>query len=223
LLNTFDIVITIILSVSLVYSVFKGMVREIFSLLAYIGGYLMAVKYQGELIKILDGIIPNPTFTKLICFIVIFALTVVVVTLMGWGIRTLIHSTPGLSGMDRFLGGAFGLLRGVVIAVALLFVLGLFPDLQKKALYGSKLIPHIQMASNILSNTVELSEFKDKMPEIPLDNIKNTYNKLKNIGQAYKAIKLGDEGDPEDHDPQDNHTDKDKKKLKEILLKADES
>lgn len=221
MLNTLDIVITIILMVSLVYSVFKGMVREIFSFLAYIGGYLMAVNYQGEVIKLLGGFIPNPTFTKLISFISIFVLTVVAISMMGWGIRKLIHSTPGLSGMDRFLGGAFGLLKGVVIAVTLLFILGIFPDVQQKALYGSKLGPHVQTASNILSNTVKSPEFRESIPEIPMDNIKDTYNKLKNIGQKYKSIKLDDDGTSADADPQDNHTDADKKKLKDILLKAD--
>ena len=223
MLNTFDILITIILVVSLVYSVFRGMVSEIFSFLAYIGGYLMAVNYQDEMINLLGGLIPNATFSKLISFISIFALTVVAISLMGWGIRKLIHSTPGLSGMDRFLGGAFGLLKGVVIAVALLFVLGLFPDYQKKALYGSKLVPFVQTARNIISNTMESPDFKDKIPEIPLENIKGTYNKLKNLGQKYKSIKLDDEGNTADPDPQDNHTDEDKKKLKDILLQADES
>jgi len=223
LLNTFDILITIILVVSLVYSVFRGMVSEIFAFLAYIGGYLMAVNYQGEMIKLLGGLIPNPTFTKLISFISIFALTVVVISLMGWGIRKLIHSTPGLSGMDRFLGGACGLLKGVVIAVALLFVLGLFPDYQKKALYGSQLAPLVQTARNILSNTMGSPEIKEKIPEIPMENIKGTYNKLKNIGQKYKSIKLSDDGSNADPDPQDLHTDEDKDKLKNILLKADEN
>ena len=223
MLNTFDILITIILVVSLVYSVFKGMVREIFSLLAYIGGYLMAVSYQGKVVTLLGGIVPNPTFTKLISFISIFALTVVAISLMGWGIRKLIHSTPGLSGMDRFLGGAFGLLKGVVIAVTILFVLGIFPDVQKKALYGSKLAPFVQTARNIMSNTMESSDFKEKIPEIPMENIKGTYDKLKNIGQKYKSINLGDEGNTADPDAQDDHSDEDKKKLKDILLKADES
>lgn len=223
MLNSFDILITIILVVSLVYSVFRGMVSEIFAFLAYIGGYLMAVNYQGEMIKLLGGLIPNPTFTKLISFISIFAVTVVVISLMGWGIRKLIHSTPGLSGMDRFLGGACGLLKGVVIAVALLFVLGLFPDYQKKALYGSKLAPLVQTARNVLSNTMESSEIKDKIPEIPMENIKGTYNKLKNIGQNYKSIKLADDGSNADPEPQDNHSDEDKDKLKDILLKADEN
>jgi membrane protein required for colicin V production len=209
--------------VSLVYSVLKGMVREIFSFLAYIGGYLMAVNYQNDAIELLGGFIPNPTFTKLISFISIFVLTVVVISTLGWGIRKLIHSTPGLSGMDRFLGGVFGVLKGVVIAVTLLFILGIFPDYQKKALYGSKLAPHLQTARNIFSDTVESQEFKDNIPEIPMENIKGTYNKLKNIGQKYKSIKLDDEGNAADPDAQDDHSDEDKKKLKDILLKADES
>lgn len=223
MLNTFDILITLILLISLVYSVFKGMVREIFSFFAYIGGYLMALNFQDEAIKILSEYVPNPTFTKLLSFMIIFTLTVVAISLMGWGIRKVIHSTPGLSGMDRFLGGAFGLLKGVVISVTILFILGVFPDFQKKALYGSKLAPYLQTASNILSNTMESPEFKDLAPEIPMDNIKDTYDKLKNLGQNYKSIKLSSDGSSADPMPQDNHTDDDKKKLQDILHNVDKN
>ncbi|NIQ02912.1 MAG: CvpA family protein, partial [Nitrospinaceae bacterium] len=41
----FDIFVAIVLGLSLVYSVLKGLVREIFSLLALVGGFLMAVKF----------------------------------------------------------------------------------------------------------------------------------------------------------------------------------
>ena len=42
----FDSLVAIVLALSLIYSMVRGMVREIFSLLAYIGGYFIATNYR---------------------------------------------------------------------------------------------------------------------------------------------------------------------------------
>ena len=46
-MTPFDIFVAVVLGFSLIFSLMKGFVREIFSLLAYVGGYFMATKYQG--------------------------------------------------------------------------------------------------------------------------------------------------------------------------------
>ncbi len=218
-MNLFDLVVLIILIASLVYSMFRGMVREIFSLLAYVGGYLMAVQYQAQALEAVAVVISNETLAKVLSFGLIFVVTVVAISLIGLGFRKLIHSTPGLSGMDRTLGGVFGVLKGGVIIIALMFLLQLFPDAYKSTTRGSRFAKHVQEVSDTLAQVGGSSGVLEKLPQEPLDVFKSGYNKLKQIGQNYKDIKLSDRGSNNDKDiPQDEHSTEDKKKLKDILL-----
>ena len=52
-----------------------------------------------------------------------FLVVLLVVGLVGWGVRKLVHGV-GLSGIDRFLGLALGLARGAFVACALVLLMG---------------------------------------------------------------------------------------------------
>ncbi|HYL78749.1 MAG TPA: CvpA family protein, partial [Bryobacteraceae bacterium] len=59
----------------------------------------------------------------------------------------------GLSWFDRLLGAAFGLLRGVVIAIALVTVLLAFaPSPPPHSVTDSKVMPYVIDASNVLTD-----------------------------------------------------------------------
>ena len=55
---------------------FKGFVKEFFSLLSYLGGFLMASRYQGVFSHILMETIPSMAIAKVIAFVIIYILTV---------------------------------------------------------------------------------------------------------------------------------------------------
>ena len=67
-MTTFDIIVYSILGLSVIFSLFKGFVKEIFSLLSYLGGYLMASKYQGVFSNVLMESIPSKPIANLIAF-----------------------------------------------------------------------------------------------------------------------------------------------------------
>ena len=64
-MTSFDIFVSVVLGFSLIFSLMKGFVREIFSLLSYVGGYLMAVKYQSTFAQVLMETIPSKPIAKL--------------------------------------------------------------------------------------------------------------------------------------------------------------
>ena len=82
-MTSFDIFVSVVLGISLVFSLMKGFVREIFSLLAYVGGYLMAVKYQDTLVRILIESIPSKPIAKLAAFAIIYIVTAIIISLIG--------------------------------------------------------------------------------------------------------------------------------------------
>ena len=82
-MSFFDIFVLIVLGLCLVFSLMKGLVREIFSLLAYVGGYLMAVKYQETFARVLMESIPSKPIAKLVAFVAIYIITAIIISLMG--------------------------------------------------------------------------------------------------------------------------------------------
>ena len=114
-MTTFDIIVFSILGLSVVLSLFKGLVKEIFSLLSYLGGYLMAAHYQQSFAQVFIEIIPSKAIAKLIAFIAIYIFAAITISLIGRVFRSMIISATKLSIFDRLLGGIVGFGKGLII------------------------------------------------------------------------------------------------------------
>ena len=92
-------------------------------------------------------------------------MTLIVGAIVNFVIAQLVDKT-GLTGTDRVLGAAFGLLRGVLIVAAVLFFLDTFTNFEQTEWWKeSKLIPHfgfiiewffqqLQQSSSFLNSTL---------------------------------------------------------------------
>ena len=100
-MTIFDIIVCSILGLSFLSSLFKGFVKEVFSFLCYLGGFLLAIKYQGSFSKVLMESISNKPIAKVIAFITIYALTFIIISLMGKVVRSMLMPGTKLSLFDR--------------------------------------------------------------------------------------------------------------------------
>ena len=94
----------------------------------------------------------------------LFVLTLIVGGIVNYVISQLVDKT-GLTGTDRVLGAAFGLIRGALIVAAILFFLDTFTNFEQTDWWKeSKLIPHfgfiiewffqqLQASSSFLNST----------------------------------------------------------------------
>ena len=120
-MTIFDIIVCSILGLSFLSSLFKGFVKEVFSFLCYLGGFLLAIKYQGSFSKVLMESISNKPIAKVIAFSAIYVLTAIIISLMGKVIKGMLMSGPKLSIIDRLMGGVVGFGKGVIIVIAIIF------------------------------------------------------------------------------------------------------
>ncbi|PIQ97578.1 MAG: hypothetical protein COV67_03480 [Nitrospinae bacterium CG11_big_fil_rev_8_21_14_0_20_56_8] len=211
-MTPFDTFVVIVLSLSFLYSVFKGMIREIFSLVAYMGGYLMAVRYQDDLAEVLQQSISHPAFARIISFIGIYIITALIISLIGRAVRKLLADSAGLSGTDRVVGGLIGICKGVVIIVMVMFPLSIFPDMYSKVTQGSMFITHLEEVSDLLSRGVGGKGLIDKMPS--MQGVKDRLEQLKKLKDLGDHLK-----DSQNlmNKPLDQYSDEDRKKLEDIL------
>ncbi|MBI4383649.1 MAG: CvpA family protein [Nitrospinae bacterium] len=218
-MTTFDTIVGIVLIVSVVYSVFKGMVREIFSLLAYFGGYFAALRFQGDASAHVQKVLTNPTAARIVSFILIFFCVSILISFIGKGVRALMKSSGGLSGMDRVMGGLIGLLKGLVLAVIVLAPLELFPDLYRSLTKGSMIAPNLEAISKKMRASVAPNNgFLDKFPNISMQGVEEKLNQAKDLGKITDTLKLkAREFSVSDGKPQDEYTKEDKKQLDKML------
>ncbi|MEO0138084.1 MAG: CvpA family protein [candidate division WOR-3 bacterium] len=109
-----DIVILILIIVLIIQGLVVGFVRSIFDLTGIILGIFLALEYSERL-----------SIPKYLAFLIIFLLTVIVISLLGRLLARLIHLTP-LGIMDRLMGGGLGFIKGLFFSFVLIIFLFLF-------------------------------------------------------------------------------------------------
>ena len=215
-MTSFDIFVSVVLGFSLIFSLMKGFVREIFSLLSYVGGYLMAVKYQSTFAQVLMETIPSKPIAKLIAFVAIYIITAIIISLMGKVAKAMLWSGTDLSMFDRIMGGIVGLARGVAILVAVMFPLQFFPEVAKKFTQDSYAAPHLAKVLNFVNNPGTLN-IRKKILDFDMDGAKEKFKELKNLKNLSDTFNDLKKILPDNDKPQDQYSKEDLKKLNEIL------
>jgi membrane protein required for colicin V production len=119
-----DYAILGVLAVSVVWGIWRGFVREVISLAGWVLAFLAANAVAGPLGDALPTSISSPEVRVLAAFLVVFIFTLSIATVAGMLLSRLLKAA-GLGGLDRTLGGLFGMARGVVILLALAIAAGL--------------------------------------------------------------------------------------------------
>ena len=140
-----DWTILAIVAVSTLVSLKRGFVKEALSLLAWVAAFLIATTLSARLSLLLTDYITNDAFRYAASYVILFAATLMLGSLLNWLLAQVIKVT-GLSGADRMLGTAFGFARGLVLVLVLVFVMKsvLHPD-ELGFIHDSRLLPHIAM------------------------------------------------------------------------------
>jgi membrane protein required for colicin V production len=220
-MTSFDIFVSVVLCISLVFSIMKGFVRQIFSLLAYVGGYLMAVKYQDTLAQVFIESIPSKPIAKLAAFAAIYIVTAIIISLIGKIAKGILLSGTDLSMFDRLLGGVVGLVRGVVIMVAIVFPLKFFPEVSKKLTEDSYTAPYLAKVLDFVSQKPGTLNIRKKLSEFDMEGAKEKFEDLKELKSLKDSFDNLKDKLPGNSKPLDQYSTEDQRKLKEILKAVD--
>ena len=187
-MTTFDIVVCSILGLSLLSSLFKGFVKEVFSLLSYLGGFLLAIKYQGNFAQVLMENISSKPIAKVIAFVTIYVLTYIIISLMGKVIRGMLVSGTKLSMFDRLMGGIVGFGRGMVIVIAVTFPLQFFPEIMRKVTKDSETIPYLVKALTFVNQNIGNFKFQNPLTDFNIDKAKEKLKELKAVNKMVDQL-----------------------------------
>jgi membrane protein required for colicin V production len=113
-----------VFAASVAWGALRGLVREVIGVLGWVIAFLAANLFAGPLGEELPRLIPTPELRVLAAFLGIFVAVLVVATLLALLLSKLVQAV-GLGGLNRVLGGLFGVARGVVFVLALALLAGL--------------------------------------------------------------------------------------------------
>ncbi|MGW8270545.1 MAG: CvpA family protein [Burkholderiales bacterium] len=113
-----------IVLVSLIWGAWRGLVREIISILGWVIAFLAANLFAGPLGETMPETIPSPELRLLVAFLIVFVGALAVATLLGLVLSKIVHAI-GLGSLDRTLGSLFGIARGGLIVLAFALLAGL--------------------------------------------------------------------------------------------------
>lgn len=114
-----DAIILGIIAISMLFGVFRGLVREAFSLAGWVAAYIVARLFHAPLEEMLVDVISTPSLRLLVAWGGLFIATLLLAFIAAYMVMSLMDAA-GLRGVDRFFGAVFGLLRGLILVLALL-------------------------------------------------------------------------------------------------------
>jgi membrane protein required for colicin V production len=143
-MNLVDLGVLLVLAVSALLGLSRGLVRELLGLASWIVAGYGAYRFGPELIPMAREAIGNPDLADAAAYIGTFVVFLIILSLLANLIGRLVR-VSALGGLDRTLGLVFGALRGdaILIAAYIPLALALPPERWPEAALRSWSIPLI--------------------------------------------------------------------------------
>jgi membrane protein required for colicin V production len=159
MLNALDLLLTGILLVSLIWGLFRGLVREVLALVSWVLAGWLTWRYGATLGDYMKAWLSLEKLSYFAGSGVIFIGSLVAFTLIS-RVAYKQFRISGLTAMNRILGAVFGIARGVVVSTLLLFGAQFSPATEANWYRNSELVPYF----------VPLLEFTDDVVSRQLRN-----------------------------------------------------
>lgn len=115
-----------VLLLSVLLGAWRGLVYEVLSVASWVAAFVLAQAYADEVALMLPLDSLSPPLQLAAGFLVVFIAVAFAGGLLAWLVKKLVASV-GLRPVDRILGSAFGLARGVVMLLAFAVVVSMSP------------------------------------------------------------------------------------------------
>jgi membrane protein required for colicin V production len=149
--NEFDILVAVIMLISTMVSLIHGFVKDILSILAWVGSAVLTFVFYPMAAKELENYMEGTLVTNLAAIIGVYVASFTCVSLFNAMILDNLRTFRG-GPVDRSLGTLFGLVKGFVIVGLLHFAIVLVAGKEPKWLEESKTYSFTSQSSQMFEN-----------------------------------------------------------------------
>lgn len=141
-MTVLDVIVLLVLVLTVVRGLMRGMVDTLFSLAAWLFAFLLG-KWGALLAEpLLPAGLESPATRFFVGFVLVFLIVLIAVLLIGHAVAALVRAV-GLGPADKVLGGLVGMAKGLVILTGFSLAAGLTAlprtDLWKHAVFADSL------------------------------------------------------------------------------------
>lgn len=142
-MTAFDYAVLTVISASVLLGLWRGVVTEILAVAAWIVAFLVARVVAADVASWLTGQIAEPGLRLAAAYVLVFVGVLLVFAIARMLISLLLKAI-GLGLLDRLLGAAFGVLRGILVVLAVVLVAGMTPLPGAEWWRGAMLAPPLE-------------------------------------------------------------------------------
>ena len=169
-MNWLDIVLIIVVGASVLGGLVKGFARMMVGFIAAIVAVICGMWFYGTAGYYLLPYVSHKGIANLLGFLAIF-FGIVLLGAVAGKLLGLIFKWTGLSWLDRLMGVGFGVLRGLLLAVAFVLALMAFsPTKPPDSVVGSRFAPYVIDAAHICAAVA---------PREVKEGVKESYEKVR--------------------------------------------
>lgn len=125
-MTAFDYAVLAVIAASVLLGLWRGVVSEILALAAWVAAFFVARAEAATVAAWLAGQIADPGMRLVAAYVLIFV-GVLLLFAIARMLISLMLKAVGLGLLDRLLGAAFGVLRGVLVVWMAVLVAGMTP------------------------------------------------------------------------------------------------
>ena len=123
-MTLFDLAVLVVVGLSILLSVIRGLVREVLALSAWVVAFLAANLLAGQVAAWLPDAVPGEEFRLLAGFLGVFLTVLIAMSVLAIMVSKLVKNA-GLGLEDRLLGSVFGFARGLLVVMVVVLLAGL--------------------------------------------------------------------------------------------------
>ncbi|MFM9967259.1 MAG: CvpA family protein [Burkholderiales bacterium] len=121
----FDYGVLLILGFSLLVGVLRGVLRELVMLVGWISAFVLATTFSRQLTPLMPESL-GPMLAPLLAYVAIFVAVLIAAGFIAL-LLTLLAKSAGMGALNRLMGAGFGVVRGLLVVLALVLVAGFTP------------------------------------------------------------------------------------------------
>lgn len=122
-MNGFDIAVIIVMLLSLLIGAWRGLAKEVLSLLGWPVALLCSYFLAEDIAPLIPDVGP-PVVIQVLAYAAVFIAVLIIWSILVWLLSRFLHAI-GLAWLDRSLGCLFGVIRGVLIILIVAWLAGL--------------------------------------------------------------------------------------------------
>lgn len=150
-MNWLDIVLILILASSVFSGFASGMARVVVGMGATVLAIILSIWFYGSVAAAFQEYVSSRPVANILGFIVLFVAILLAGALLA-ALLARLFKWVGLGWLDRLLGGALGLLRGILISIVLIMIVVAFtPNPPPRSVINSRIAPYIAGAASVLT------------------------------------------------------------------------